>query len=243
MVRAFVQPPLAANEDVQPLGERWLVMLCRAEQHAWLERYLATAQRQREQIITLQCELFRMPEIWFAEKVAPALARQGKPAGSPVILSPGAGTDAFLKALAEDVACEQLTAPKLAVHPLEPATASLLQQTAYVRDFEVEVAKASFIANPVVDVVQDGVSLEAVAVTLPGGATAISLKVSVADLKRPIPEYTTTLGGSTLPVKIQLPQLLTTQARAAIELPAGHTAVFALPPMAGKRHLVLLTVQ
>jgi hypothetical protein len=243
MVRAFVQPPLAANEDVQPLGERWLVLLCRAEQHAWLERYLAAAKRHHDQTITMQCELFAMPEISYLEKVAPALSQPGKPAGSASILAPGEGTDAFRKALTADATCESLAAPKLTVRPLESASMSLLQQTSYVRDFEVEVQKAAFIANPVIDVVQDGVTIEAAAAIVQEGVAGVSLKVSVSDLKKPIPEVTTNLGGTTLPVKIQLPQLITTQARAAVELPRGHTVVFALPPLAGKRHVLLLKLE
>ena len=37
---------------------------------------------------------------------------------------------------------------------------AITQQTAYIRDFDVEVAQAAFIANPVVDVIQSGVVLD-----------------------------------------------------------------------------------
>ncbi|HEU4420415.1 MAG TPA: hypothetical protein VFT55_15875, partial [Planctomycetota bacterium] len=215
LVRAFVQPPLLANEDVQPLGERWLVLLCRAEQHAWLERYLAAARRQQDQTIAMQCELFAMPETWYAEKVAPALSQPGKPSGSALILAPGEGTDAFRKALTADASCRSVVAPRMKVRPLDASSVSELRQTAYVRDFDVEVQKAAFIANPIIDVVQDGVSIETAAAFVQEGVAGVSLAVTVADLKQPIPEVTANLGGTTLPVKIQCPQLITTQARAA----------------------------
>src|SRR5262249_5167402 len=150
--------------------------------------------------------------------------------GTPVILAPGAGTDAFRRALAD---CESMAAPQMVVHPLEPASMGQFRNVSYVRDFEIEVAKASFVANPVVDVVQDGVAIEVAAAPMQEGITGVSLKVNVSDLKQPIPEVTVPLAGSTLPVKIQLPQLLTTQARAAVELPRGHSVVVTLPPMAG----------
>ena len=243
LVRAFVQPPLAANEDVQPLGERWLVLLCRPEQHAWLERYLAVAKRHNDQTIAMQCELFAMPEISYLEKVAPALNQPGKPAGSALILAPGEGTAAFRKALTADASCQSVVAPRLVVRPLESASMSHLRQTSYVRDFEVEVQKAAFIANPVIDVVQDGVSIETAAAIVQEGVAGVSLEVTVSDLKKPIPEVTANLGGSSLPVKIQLPQLITTQARVAVELPRGHTVVFALPTVAGTRHVLLLKLE
>jgi hypothetical protein len=244
MIRAFVKPALLANEDVQPLGERWLVLLGRAEQHAWLDRYLATARKQRDEVFTLDCEVYAMPEKVFTETVAPALAPPGKAAaGGPVLLAPGEGTDAFRAALKGDARCEAVASPKLVVRPLMPAQVSQVQQTAYVRDFEIEVAKASFLANPIVDVVRDGVSIEAAATLLQEGTMGVSLQMSVCDLQRPIREFTTTLAGSTLPVTIQLPKVQTTQARAAVELQRGHTIVLPLPPLAGKRHVLLLKLQ
>ncbi len=243
MVRAFVQPALLANEDVQALGERWIVLLARPEQHAWVERYLVAAQRQRNRLLTVQCELFAMPETVFAEMVAPALAQPGKAAapGSPVILAPGEGTDAFRAALQRDKRCEAVTSPCLTVQPLMPGTIAMLNQTAYVRDFEVEVVKEAFVANPVIDVVQDGLKVEAAATMLQEGIAGVSFQVSVSDLKRPIAEFTTNLGKGN-DVKIQLPQLLTTQARAAVELAPGQTVALALPALAGRRHVVLLKV-
>ena len=37
------------------------------------------------------------------------------------------------------------------------ANVSVINQTSYVRDFDVEVAQASFIADPKIDVIHDGI--------------------------------------------------------------------------------------
>jgi hypothetical protein len=125
------------------------------------------------------------------------------------------------------------------VQPNASAHVAVVEQTAYVRDFELEVTPGGVIADPIVDVVQDGFTLRCATTLLPAGAVGLALEADVVDLKRPIPTFETTLGVGQ-PVSIQLPEVLSTQVAAAVELPAGHLAVFALPALAGKRYLVLI---
>lgn len=259
LVRAFVQPSLRRGEDVQPLAERWLVVLGRAEQHAWVERFLQVARTQQGTHIEICTELFRMPETVFQADVVPALsparpdvAAGGSPAdrapsrpidAAPrVILAPGPGTDAFRAALRQHARIERVTTPTLVVCPHARAQIAITNSIPYVRDFSVEVAQGSMVADPIVDVVQDGFTLEAAATLLPQGAVGIALEATVADLKRPIPTFTTNLGAGQ-DVSIQLPQVLTSQVTAAAELPRDHLAVFAMPAVAGKRYVVTLTAR
>jgi hypothetical protein len=108
-------------------------------------------------------------------------------------------------------------------------------------DAEDLVQESMAIANPIVDVVQDGISIQASVLPLEGGATGLSVEVTVADLKRPIPTFTTTLGVNS-PVTIQLPQVISTRIEAALELQQGHTAWLSLPALAGVRYLVTLEI-
>jgi general secretion pathway protein D len=47
----------------------------------------------------------------------------------------------------------------------------------------------------------------------------------VAELQRPIPTFTTSLAGSTLPVTIQLPDLTVTQFATTVKVPDGGTVL------------------
>ncbi len=99
---------------------------------------------------------------------------------------------------------------------------AIINQTAYVRDFNVEVAQASFIADPVVDVIQDGVVLDVQPViSYDRKYITMHLEPTVAELQRPIPTFTTSLGGSTLPVTFQLPTLTVTTFATNAKVPDG----------------------
>ena len=103
---------------------------------------------------------------------------------------------------------------------------AVINQTAYVRDFDVEVAQAAFIADPKVDVIQDGLVLEVEPVIL-NDRKYILLKIdpTVAELQRPIPTFTTSLAGSTLPVTLQLPNLTVTNFSTTAKVPDGGTVL------------------
>jgi hypothetical protein len=103
---------------------------------------------------------------------------------------------------------------------------AVINQTAYVRDFDVEVAQAAFIADPKVDVIQDGIVLDVSPTILYDRKYIIlNLNPTVAELQRPIPTFTTSLAGSTLPVTLQLPNLTVTNFSTTVKVPDGGTVL------------------
>ncbi|MFY9344504.1 MAG: hypothetical protein WAT39_18570 [Planctomycetota bacterium] len=103
---------------------------------------------------------------------------------------------------------------------------AVINQTAYVRDFDVEVAQAAFIADPKVDVIQDGIVLDVQPIILNDRKYIIlNLNPTVAELQRPIPTFTTSLAGSTLPVTLQLPNLTVTNFSTTVKVPDGGTVL------------------
>lgn len=244
LVRAFVDPPLAKDEEVQTIGERWIVLLGRAEQHAWLERLLVRAQQPDRALTSIRCRVFSMPELLFLQDVEPLLRGDAKAEDRPatVLLAPGKSTDDFVVALGKHEGVESLELPTLSMRAFAACFASSLNQTAYVRDFEVEVANAAFIANPIIGTVQDGLVVQAAALPSDDGVARLSLDVRRSDLMRPIPTFTTSLGGSTVPVTIQLPNVQSTQVETAVVVPKGHLVLAVLPALAGKRTFVLAEV-
>ena len=102
------------------------------------------------------------------------------------------------------------------------ANISVINQTAYIKDFNVEVATASFIADPEVDVIQDGVVLDVrPTISYDRKYITLDLQPTVAELVRPIPTFTTSLSGSTLPVTIQFPQMTVRSAATTVKVPDG----------------------
>jgi type II secretory pathway component GspD/PulD (secretin) len=120
----------------------------------------------------------------------------------------------------EDV--QELNGQNLTVLNNERGHVAIINQTAYVRDFEVEVAQAAFIADPKIDVIQDGIVLD-VKPTVSHDRRKITLNMqpTVAELVRPIPTFSTSLAGTTQPVTVQLPQLLVRSFATTVTVPDG----------------------
>jgi len=240
LVRAFVQPPLRKDEQVQTLGERWLVLLGRAEQHAWLARFVAAAAATTQPIVGVHAEVFAAPEVLFQRDIAVSLQRDAGKLRDVTVLDEGEGTSKFLAALRGRTDVQRIVEQRLAARMLQEAELRTVGQTAYVRDFEVQVANGTVIADPVIDTVVDGFSLQAVAMPLDSGATGLALDLSVADLTRPIPTFTTNLGVGA-DITIQLPHVRRTGLEAAMELRPEQHAVLVLPALAGKRYFAIVT--
>lgn len=103
---------------------------------------------------------------------------------------------------------------------------AIINQTAYIRDFDVEVAQAAFIADPKVDVIQDGLVLDVQPVIMNDRKyIVLNLNPTVAELERPIPTFTTSLAGSTLPVTVQIPVLTVTNFSTTVKVPDGGTVL------------------
>jgi hypothetical protein len=97
-----------------------------------------------------------------------------------------------------------LNAPRLTVYARQRANVCVIDQTAYIETFEVEVSGPDFIADPVVGVLQNGVVLE-LCVEARGDDAVLSYRVQVSDLERPIPQRTLAISQGP-PVTIQLPK-------------------------------------
>ncbi|MCA8974354.1 MAG: hypothetical protein KDC98_06510 [Planctomycetes bacterium] len=132
----------------------------------------------------------------------------------------------ILKAVEKHQDIEMVNSQILSVLNRERGHVAVINQTAYVRDFDVEVAQAAFIADPKVDVIQDGIVLDVQPVIQHDRKYIIlNLNPTVAELTRPIPTFTTSLAGSTLPVTLQLPNLTVTNFTTTAKVPDGGTVL------------------
>jgi hypothetical protein len=240
LVRAFVQPPLRADEQVQTLGERWLVLLGRAEQHAWLARFVANAKAHEQPIVDVCAEVFAAPEALFQRDIAVALQREAGKLRDVTVLAAGHSTSKFLAALQGRADVPKVVEQHLTARMLQQAELRTVDQTAYVRDFDVQVQNGAVIADPVIGTVEDGISLQAVAMPLENGTLGLSLDLSSAVLTRPIPTFTTNLGVGA-DITIQLPHVRQAGLEAAMALQRDQTAVVVLPALAGKRYFAIVT--
>lgn len=132
----------------------------------------------------------------------------------------------ILRAVEKKAEGEVVNSQILSVRNKGRGHVAVINQTSYVRDFDVEVAQAAFIADPKIDVIQDGIVLDVQPVILNDRKYIIlNLNPTVAELERPIPTFTTSLAGSTLPVTLQLPKLTVTNFWTTVKVPDGGTVL------------------
>jgi type II secretory pathway component GspD/PulD (secretin) len=129
--------------------------------------------------------------------------------------------EVILRAVEKDERIQTLNAPRLMVHDTQRAHLTVLNQVSYVRDFEVEVSQAATIADPVIDVIQDGVILDVLPiVSADRRFVTMELRPTVAQLDRPITQFSTSLGNGN-PVILQLPTLRVQRVRTTVTVPDG----------------------
>jgi type II secretory pathway component GspD/PulD (secretin) len=128
-----------------------------------------------------------------------------------------------MRAVSKQERVEEVTAPQLLLYNAQRGNLSVTNQFSYIKDFEVEIAQAAAVADPVVGVVKDGVVLDVrPVVSADRKFITIELRPTLATLAQPIPTFTTTLGVGQ-PISIQLPRLTVQKVRTTVTIPDGGT--------------------
>jgi len=100
-----------------------------------------------------------------------------------------------------------LSSPKMIVREGQSGSMMVMDEVAYVADFELEVEGDRAVADPVVETCQDGL-LFAVRGQLDGEKVALDCSLVSNRLERPIPTVAVRFPGATHPVSVQTPLVL-----------------------------------
>lgn len=131
----------------------------------------------------------------------------------------------ILRAVSKSERVELVSAPRILVSNTGRANLTVLNQVVYVKDFDVEIAQGASIADPIIDVIQDGVILDVrPVVSADRRFITLELRPTIANLQRPIRERATTLGSQNS-VTIQLPEVDIQRVRTSIPMPDGATVM------------------
>jgi type II secretory pathway component GspD/PulD (secretin) len=121
---------------------------------------------------------------------------------------------------------ELVTAPRILVFNTARSNLAVMNQVAYVQDFDVEIAQAASIADPIISVVEDGVILDVrPVVSADRRFVTLEVRPTVAELQRPIRTFVTSLGASGNSVTIQLPEVEKSMIKTSIPMPDGGTVM------------------
>jgi type II secretory pathway component GspD/PulD (secretin) len=131
--------------------------------------------------------------------------------------------EVILRAVQKTERIEEISAPRLTVYDTQRANVSVMKQNSYVQDFDVEIAQAAAIGDPIIQTIRDGIILDVrPIVSADRRFITMELRPTVADLVRPIPTFQTSLATGP-PVTIQVPELAIQRVRTTVTMPDGGT--------------------
>ncbi|QDV08241.1 Type IV pilus biogenesis and competence protein PilQ precursor [Planctomycetes bacterium Poly30] len=127
----------------------------------------------------------------------------------------------ILRAVEKSEQSQVVNSQMLSVNDSQRAYVAVINQRAYIQDFDVEVAQFQAVADPVVNVLNEGVVLD-VRPTILDNRKWLRLEIqpTVARIVS-LRAFSTTLGGNTAPVEFQLPELQVQSVNTSAFLPDG----------------------
>src|SRR5262245_23613075 len=127
----------------------------------------------------------------------------------------------IIKAVEKNLDVHEVNAQILSVANSQRSYITVVNQQSYIADYDVEVAQASFIAEPKIGILQSGVVLDVKPIIhYDRKYMTLELQPTVARVVS-LTDFTTTLGGLAGAVTFQLPQLLVQSAFTTAVVPDG----------------------
>jgi type II secretory pathway component GspD/PulD (secretin) len=128
---------------------------------------------------------------------------------------------AILRAIEKTTQFQLVNSQMLSVHNTQRAYVTVINQQAFIQDFDVEVAQFQAVADPQINVLHEGVVLD-VRPTIHHSRKYLTLEIQPTVAKVvALRTFSTTLGGNTSPVDFQLPELEVQSVNTSAIIPDG----------------------
>ena len=129
----------------------------------------------------------------------------------------------ILRMIEKSSQVELINEQLLSVQNTQHAHVTVINQRAYIQDFDVEVAQFEAIANPMINVLQEGIVLD-VRPTIHHDRKKLTLELQPTVAKiAALRAFSTGLGSNTSPVEFQLPELEVKSIFTTVVIPDGGT--------------------
>jgi type II secretory pathway component GspD/PulD (secretin) len=128
---------------------------------------------------------------------------------------------AIMRAVEKSSSIELVNDQVLSVHNTQRAYVTVINQRAYIQDFDVEVAQFQAVADPQINVLNEGVVLD-VRPTIHDNRKYLTLEIQPTVAKVvALRDFSSTLGGNTSPIQFQLPELQVQSVFTSAVIPDG----------------------
>ncbi len=220
VVRNHMEPPLhGADDDLRVLGDSVLVLRGTAAQHAWLAAFLET-QRGTNALARVRTTLWIVPH-----GVGRGLL--GTPEDMDRRLLETRTDVDDVHTAAAGLGLEVVTSPEMYAFPRQLTNVSVLNEVSFVIGWDLVRVEPDdrAVADPVIDVVQEGLTLDTRAVPLGDGFWTVDAELAYANLQRPVRSITTTLGDDGPEVEFSLPVVSRVSLSTSLTIASGGGAL------------------
>ena len=230
-IREMISPALEEGiQRIELLGGGSLALVGTPAQHHWLEEFLQNARR-FDGLIDVQAHIFVLEP--------GRLDQLSRVRSGEVLERDQVVTLLGALKLAE---VDAVTSPRITAFPFQQASLSVVDQLAYIKDYKLVVLpdEDAEVADPVVDVVSSGVEMTIRGIPSLNDELNIFAQLQYSTLERPISTFETTLGASSHPVRIQLPEVTRVKLEGRFGLRPGQTLVLSTRDSAGESEVLAL---
>ena len=214
-IREFVEPTADAGFDVKVLSADEFQVSGTMEQLIWVESFLEASAEMGflDSQVYVQVEIFQLP----------AGGRANLIGAERWLTLTAADLDVLRAKIAKLEDAELVNAPGLLMNVGAPASLSVSDETAYIKDVELtffpDMKKA--VVDPVVGVVQEGFFMDVRALPIAKDTLMLKTNFRWVTLQRPLGEETRDPMGLGDEVTVQVPELREVKAAAQFELKGG----------------------
>jgi hypothetical protein len=167
MWRAFARPAFEGADRIEIVGAGQLAVHATAAHHQWLGELLRDQRAAGDGAsLMIECTLLSAPKDAFT-----------KAGLAPAVTYATADELAAMRARLNGAEFEVVSAPKLTTRDVQRATFSVLSSRSFIREYRLHYVGATrqAIADPVIDVAEEGIVMHARGMLLPGNEIGLHL--------------------------------------------------------------------
>ncbi len=229
----FIDPPLCDEETVQGVGSTHLACMGTATQQQWVTDFLELQRQSPTTLLSLEARIWRVsPEVYAT------LALDDGPRAL------GEAELARLTTRLMEAGTDILMAPRVTVAGLSEFSIETAESFSYLSDYALETVgegeDLTRIANPMIDVVKDGLELCGLLARLGKDRIGLQCTFALSEVERPFPVVEVTLIEGTAPVTIQKPTVHRIAVDATAVAKHRHAILFPAPEFRGTHPVVVL---
>jgi hypothetical protein len=235
-VKRFMEPAWDPEANrIESHGGMTLLVQGSAEQHAWVTRWLEAMRDSELGFVSVSSSLIEFPRLGLKDLggLEPWATRGVASAAQAELLLTAR------EQLKQREGWQMLSAPRLTTRPFERANISVLNQIAYVKGVEVVLEFKDAVADPVIEIVQEGLVLDMTCGPIAPGQLGLALSFDRSDVELPI--ATRTVRVATEPpteVEIQTPIVDHVKLSTWFRVPDGGLVYLTMPSNEPDRDLL-----